>query len=671
MILRRVFSLETISDKLRIMIFSSLSARSLWLRLLAPVLGVVILLTFGLHHVFTQSREEFTAKQTGLTLQRHIKDIAALADRRNEEPCPAGLPGELGPEAAAKRLALGDIEAYLANRGQGGLVYNGVTQEILLARDLPPGMKNQSLIAHAWDKDRVVFFESGGKRFIASHGEYAPWSWQIITFVSPVASGDPERTQVFAVSVLAGLVLTALLYVSVKHPLNSIVAQLRADRPPAYRGCGEFTELSLAIEAVMASAREKTEWTESLFATIGAIIIVMDKELRITSVNAAAQRLVGVDSGDLLGRHLWEGVTPEANMSQIRGVFYKLLKERIPVTFESPVISREFGTIDVLWTCAAGLGEDGEAKWIIATGLDIHELNHALGEIRTLNEGLEGRVEARTRQLSIANQELLDTLETLRKTQFRLVQAESMAALGGLVAGMTHEINTPVGVGVTAASHLEEKTRQFRRRFAEGGAKRADLEDYLNLSDEAARIVLVNLRRAAELIGTFKKVAVDQCSADRRVIKPFEYIQEVLLSLRPRLKKTNHAIAVEVDPELVLDTYPGAFSQVVTNLLMNSLQHAFTDQQAGSIVFSLKPTAAGYRFVYSDNGRGIERANLERIFEPFFTTAKDRGGTGLGMHIVQHLAVETLGGSIKCESAPGEGARFIIDLPSSPPEQER
>jgi len=273
------------------------------------------------------------------------------------------------------------------------------------------------------------------------------------------------------------------------------------------------------------------------------------------------------------------------------------------------------------------------------------------------SQELEATVEDRTRDLSAA-------LTDLRGAQKQLVEAEKMAALGGLVAGIAHEINTPVGIGVTAASHLRDKTRELKSGFEEGRMKRSELSAYLSLADESAEIVSANLARAAELIRGFKQVSADQSSEERRRFGVKAYLREVLISLGPQLKRTRIETKLTGDEHAELNGYPGAVSQVLTNLVVNSVVHAFAEDQQGHIAIDVRREQGSVLLTYRDDGRGMTPDVREKIFDPFFTTNRSNGGTGLGMHIVFNLVTQSLGGSILCESAPGQGTTFYIELPT-------
>ncbi len=291
------------------------------------------------------------------------------------------------------------------------------------------------------------------------------------------------------------------------------------------------------------------------------------------------------------------------------------------------------------------------------------ERQKAEEEVCILNTELEERVTTRTAQLAAANAELQTALENLRQAQNQLVLSEKLSALGGLVAGVAHEINTPVGVALSATSTMADRNRTLHDLFIRGEMKRSELTEYLESTREGLEMTLLNLHRASEMIRSFKMVAADQVSESRRSFKVREYIEEILLSLRPKLKKTTHRVEVECDRELVIESYPGALSQILTNLIFNSLIHAFDEGSSGTIRIKVVKENGTLSLTYADNGRGIDPALQNKIFEPFFTTARAKGSTGLGLHIVFNIVSSTLGGTITCCSEPGQGTTFLIRIP--------
>ena len=286
-------------------------------------------------------------------------------------------------------------------------------------------------------------------------------------------------------------------------------------------------------------------------------------------------------------------------------------------------------------------------------------------ELDQRNAQLQQEVKERQfaeQQLQEKAQQLEQTLINLQQAKSQLIQTEKMAALGRLVAGVAHEINTPIGIGITAASLLVEKTESFSQLFKSGMMKRSDLDRFLEITQQGSQITLTNLDRAAELIQSFKQVAVDQSSESKRVFNLSQYLEEILRQLSPKLKGI-HQVTVQCDRKIILNSYPGAFSQIVTNLVINSLSHAYMLDQRGNITIKIYQTDQDFIFEYTDDGQGIPAEHLSKIFEPFFTTKRGQGGSGLGLHIVYNLVTQKLDGTIYCESQPNRGARFIIKLP--------
>jgi signal transduction histidine kinase len=230
---------------------------------------------------------------------------------------------------------------------------------------------------------------------------------------------------------------------------------------------------------------------------------------------------------------------------------------------------------------------------------------------------------------------------------------------------MAHEINTPVGIAVTAASHLVDRTDELRAAWPAGSMKRSTLDRFIQGVEDAGRLILSNLERSNELVQSFKQVAVDQSSEARRSFRVRDYLEDILRSLQPTLKRTPHLVEVECDADLTVTSYPGALAQVVTNLVLNSVVHAYDDAVSGRIRLTVTARDGGVRLRYSDDGRGIPDDVRQRIFDPFFTTRRSLGGSGLGLHIVYNLVTQRLGGTITVDSAPGEGTEFSVDIPDA------
>lgn len=260
-----------------------------------------------------------------------------------------------------------------------------------------------------------------------------------------------------------------------------------------------------------------------------------------------------------------------------------------------------------------------------------------------------------------SNRELEDMVENLHRTQEKLVESEKMASLGSLVAGVAHEVNTPVGIALTGTTQLMEESRDIAKRYEEGVMTEDDFEDYLSMTNELSELVKKNLQRTAQLVRSFKQVAVDQTSEEDRDVNLKVYFEEVLSSLASVIRKGQANVELDCPDGIDIVTTPGLLAQVLTNLIVNSITHGFNEQEGGNILLLVREQDEGeIQILYKDDGKGISQQNLAKIFEPFFTTNRGKGGTGLGLNITYNIVTSALGGSIKCTSAEGEGVEFDI-----------
>ncbi|WP_321992790.1 ATP-binding protein [Marispirochaeta aestuarii] len=286
-----------------------------------------------------------------------------------------------------------------------------------------------------------------------------------------------------------------------------------------------------------------------------------------------------------------------------------------------------------------------------------------------LNQKLEDRVQERTRALENSNRELQETLENMNRMQEMLIQTEKQAALGRLVAGVAHELNTPIGNAIMSISSLKAETRELGREVS-SGLRRFTLERFLRHCDEGLDIAERNVSRAAELINSFKHVANDQTSSVRRKFFLDTMIHDVLLTMNPMIRHSRHRMETDLEQEIEMDSYPGSLGQIITNLITNALAHAWDDDDRGSIWIKAgrisEAPGEGIPMVQisvQDNGKGIPAEIRKKIFDPFFTTRLGRGGTGLGLNIAYNSTRNILGGTLNCESTEGEGTVFKLKIP--------
>ena len=245
---------------------------------------------------------------------------------------------------------------------------------------------------------------------------------------------------------------------------------------------------------------------------------------------------------------------------------------------------------------------------------------------------------------------------------------QRLAGVGFLAAGVAHEINNPVGISLTVASSLEQRTEVFAEKLARGDLKRSSLNDFLESTRDACSQLVANLKRAAELIQSFKQVAADRSYSDQRTFDSGDLTKQVLMSLRPGLRRRNLTLNVECQPDLTMNSYPGSYGQVLTNLFVNSVMHAFADGKDGTI--DIKVQAFGtdeIEVLFCDDGCGMNTDVRRQAFDPFFTTRRDLGCTGLGLHIVHNIVTNRLGGRLSLDSGPGEGTKIQLILPRVAP----
>lgn len=394
-------------------------------------------------------------------------------------------------------------------------------------------------------------------------------------------------------------------------------------------------------------------------------IFVKDGDGTFLAINKATSKSLGVNIRELIGSRI-QDVYPYPKMAEAMLEQDQMVLEK-GISVEVAEENYANSTGEILWQKVVKIPCPEDlfgVPAVLGIATDISDLKAAEKRLFETNKelvkhknNLEELVADRTMELQIS-------LDHLQEAQRKLVESEKMAALGELVAGVAHEVNTPVGIGVTAASYLEDSVEEFQVLYDSGHVTRSGLEKFLQLCRKSSSMILFNMNRAADLINSFKQVAVDQSSQERRLFKIRQYIEEILLSLHAQLRKTPYEIKLSCPEELEVDSYPGALSQIITNLIMNSLHHGFEGLNEGSITIDIRKSENSVLIIYGDTGRGIPDDHLDKIFDPFFTTKRGTGGSGLGMNIVYNLVTQTLGGQINCTSKIGQGTWFEIEFPA-------
>ena len=285
-------------------------------------------------------------------------------------------------------------------------------------------------------------------------------------------------------------------------------------------------------------------------------------------------------------------------------------------------------------------------------------------QILLKNSDLAVKVQTRTDALKESNQELLSTLEKLHQFQSQLVETEKMASLGDMVAGIAHEVNTPIGLGVTASTLMSDRLGEIKKAFEDKSLKSSQLKKFLNQGEENIAIIYRNLERAAKLISSFKKVAVDQSSVDARVFNVKELFEEVSITLKGKLNKNHIELIIDCPENLIVESKPGPINQILLNLILNSITHGFENKPNGAINISVIYLSDQLHVCYKDDGIGINENIKAKIFEPFTTTKRGSGGSGLGLHLVFNIVTQALNGHIDFESSSGLGTTFNITFPA-------
>ena len=266
-------------------------------------------------------------------------------------------------------------------------------------------------------------------------------------------------------------------------------------------------------------------------------------------------------------------------------------------------------------------------------------------------------------QLTQLYKELKKTLDELELTQRKLMESEKLASLGGLVAGVAHEINTPLGIALTGITYFDEMSRKINQLYKSEDMTEEKFEKFLIESEEISNQILNSINRAADLIRLFKQVSVDQTNEVKREFYINDYVEGIIISINNQLKKTQITIDNQIPVDIKINNYPGAFGQIITNLILNSITHAYTNDEIGLITINLETQKSKLILHYKDDGKGIKESDLAHIFDPFFTTNRGSGGTGLGLNILHNIVKKQLKGEIECISKPMKGVHFIITIP--------
>jgi PAS domain S-box-containing protein len=389
---------------------------------------------------------------------------------------------------------------------------------------------------------------------------------------------------------------------------------------------------------------------QQVIDTVPAVINVKDKNLRYVLMNRYMAGIFGIEPADAIGRTTSDLMSRYGAQKTDENDRRVLKAGRGLGFYEEEYLDSAGNLRQWLVNKLPLFDADGAIENIVSVALDIGERKRGEQEMRKAKDAAEA------------------ALKNLRETQNSLIEAEKLAALGRLVAGVAHEVNNPVGISLTVASSLERKTALFTSEVARGDLRRSSLNEFLESSRDASSQLVANLNRAAELIQSFKQVAADRNYSDQRSFDLGDLTEQVVMSLRPGLRKHHLTLNVDCEPNLTMNSYPGPYGQVLTNLFLNAVAHAFPDGRPGEVHILVRESGKdNVEIIFSDNGCGMSLDVRRRAFDPFFTTRRDQGGTGLGLHIVYSIVTNRLGGRLDLDSEPGRGTQIQIILPKVAP----
>lgn len=421
----------------------------------------------------------------------------------------------------------------------------------------------------------------------------------------------------------------------------------------------KFNDMRSSLKNRLHIINQQLKFQQLLMQSVNIPIYIIDNKGKYIDCNDAFALFYGMKREQIIGKDISFLIKDEYLKTQTK--IDKELFEKGGFKSYITKLSNDKNEIkDLVLYKNIYIDEKTNLAWIIGTYFDITEINKAKEKIEKFNEELKLKVFERTEELEGANDELQNTITNLKEMQEKLIESEKLASLGSLVAGVAHEINTPVGIGLTSITHFLEIVKKLKKSYEEDSMTEEGFESFINTSFELATLTNSNLERTAHLIKSFKQISVDQTSEETREFNLKKYLEEILFSISNITKKAKISVKIEADNNINIHSYPGALSQIITNLVINSDTHAFENTINKSISIKVAHKDDQIKIIYKDNGSGIKKENLEKIFQPFFTTNRQKGNTGLGLNIIYNIVTTTLGGSIICNSEEKQGVEFII-----------
>jgi len=585
----------------------------------------------------------------------------------------------------------------------GGDILNPETNNVLLEELVEVSFREDNYLEYVWntpqDPENYIYEKKTYVTYYEPLGWYIASSYYKEDFQSKIREVTFRLIRYSVLFLILAVIASILLIRSLLKPLNALISSIKETErgllPSELNVKGKTREINLLKDTINKMIESIKESEEELNKAHMKLQSVLDSATLVSIISTTpdgiievfstgAEKMLGYTASKVIEKetpklfHLESEIVEKSRIlseeygEDIEGfdVFVKKAREDGYEECEWTYIKKDGGQISVYLGVTTIRDEKGLITGYLCVGMDITqrtiaqgklkertiELAEAVSHLKEQEESLEDLVAERTFELE-------ESLRALKEAQDRLIESEKIAALGGLVAGVAHEINTPVGMSITLASNLEDQTLEFRSKLEQGNLVKSDLVSFIGLTEESAQMILHNMNRADELISRFKLAAVNHASETKRLINVLEYMNTIVRSTE--LKNVHSGIEVDIKCEenLTIYCYPGTIYQIMTNLIENSIKHGFEFKDHGSVSIEIKLEESDVVFIYKDDGIGIKKEDIAKIFEPFYTVKKEGSGTGMGLNIVYNLVRQNLNGTIECESEYGSYTKFVIRLP--------
>jgi len=470
---------------------------------------------------------------------------------------------------------------------------------------------------------------------------------------------------IFILTLLANKFVKPIVLLS---KLTQKIAQGSLDQKISIRANGEvgqlisdFSLMQNSLNRDRIKLKTQLEFQRLLMKTVNSPFYIKNDVGILLDCNHAFADFFGKSIEDINGKRMSEFVRVDFFEVNTNSGNLLIDKEGIG-SFNCRVLNASGESKDLVLEKNSYHDENTNVQWTVGTFFDVTELNEAKIKAENFNEQLQYKVDERTRELKHINQKLARSLTNLSQTQDKLVASEKMASLGSMVAGISHELNTPIGIALTGITSLIDKANNMKDRHENNKMTKSYFDLYLDSTMELSKLILCNIERAVDQITSFKKVSVDQSSEAMRTFNVSLYMQDIINSMSNILKHNQVSVNISCAQNITIISYPGSFYQVITNLINNSITHGFPEKGDKEKIIQIDITAKnnGLKVKFKDNGKGISPKNLPSIFDPFFTTNRESGGSGLGLHIVYNIVSIKLDGTITCCSKPDISTEFCI-----------